>query len=232
MALKMLGEEPVPGGNTFWLSTKQGPIPWLSYDGEVGEYGVFATAGVYGAQTPGGGIDEDADDPAAADDKANRSKPVVGAQGNDAQANQAAGNESSLNGTPPDSGGVTAGNGGANGNAGGDTAATKAWVATLTPHERSLIALRRADPRRPGERWAATADTAHLARLTAHVPAQGAMLMTKGQHRKPRSQGHVPDSVAQTQTQSQAARQARTDLAQRAQDIFAVAAARGVAANQ
>jgi Phage portal protein len=32
MILSMLGEEPVPGGDTFYVGTASGPIKWLSYD--------------------------------------------------------------------------------------------------------------------------------------------------------------------------------------------------------
>lgn len=31
--LSMRGEELVPGGNTFYVNTSMGPVPWLSYDG-------------------------------------------------------------------------------------------------------------------------------------------------------------------------------------------------------
>src|SRR5579883_1384189 len=32
MILSMLGEEPVPGGDTFYVDTASGPVKWLSYD--------------------------------------------------------------------------------------------------------------------------------------------------------------------------------------------------------
>lgn len=33
--LEMRGEEPVAGGNTFYSNSSMGPVPWLSYDGNV-----------------------------------------------------------------------------------------------------------------------------------------------------------------------------------------------------
>lgn len=57
------GEEPVRGGNTFWVNSKNGPIPWLSYDGDTGDYTPLATGGALGSQDPAGGIDDMADDP-------------------------------------------------------------------------------------------------------------------------------------------------------------------------
>jgi 2'-5' RNA ligase len=35
--LMMRGEEPVPGGNSYWVMTNNGPMPWLSYDGDYGD---------------------------------------------------------------------------------------------------------------------------------------------------------------------------------------------------
>lgn len=56
--LLMRGEEPVPGGNTFWVNTKNGPVPWLSYDKEYGDWNPLASlGGMLGAQDPMGGPD-------------------------------------------------------------------------------------------------------------------------------------------------------------------------------
>ena len=65
--LMMRGEEPVDGGNTYWVMTKDGPMPWLSYDGEYGDWtSSTTTGGELGAQDAGGGIssDDSADDDA------------------------------------------------------------------------------------------------------------------------------------------------------------------------
>lgn len=49
--LALFGEEPVEGGNTFYAPTRQGPLPWLSYDGDVSEFGAWwATNGALGGQ--------------------------------------------------------------------------------------------------------------------------------------------------------------------------------------
>lgn len=36
--LSMRGEELVAGGNTFYVNTSLGPVPWLSYDGNIANY--------------------------------------------------------------------------------------------------------------------------------------------------------------------------------------------------
>lgn len=67
--LALFGEEPVPGGNTFYiLNQAQGAMPWLSYDGETGDFGTMSTAGVQGAQDAGGGPDTAETTPDAKDD--------------------------------------------------------------------------------------------------------------------------------------------------------------------
>lgn len=53
--LMMRGEEPVKGGNTFYAPSANGPIPWLSYDNETGDYSGIATGGTLGAQDADGG---------------------------------------------------------------------------------------------------------------------------------------------------------------------------------
>lgn len=61
--LMMRGEEPVPhGGNTFYVLTKDGPMPWLSYDNDYEEF-----QNPLGMQDAGGGIDETAEDDIGSD---------------------------------------------------------------------------------------------------------------------------------------------------------------------
>lgn len=72
--LLMRGEEPVPGGNTFWVNTKNGPVPWLSYDKEYGDWNPLASlGGMLGAQDPMGGPDtSEADVEVNTDDEKNK----------------------------------------------------------------------------------------------------------------------------------------------------------------
>lgn len=54
--LALFGEEPVQGGNTFYAPTREGPLPWLSYDNKLGEFTPWATTnGAMGGQDPLGG---------------------------------------------------------------------------------------------------------------------------------------------------------------------------------
>lgn len=55
----MWGEEPIKGGNTLWVMTANGPMPWLSYDGETGDYTPSSTAGERGSQDALGGPSAD-----------------------------------------------------------------------------------------------------------------------------------------------------------------------------
>jgi phage portal protein BeeE len=48
--LSLFGEEPVDGGNTFYAPTREGPLAWLSYDGEVGDFTDPTTGGALGSQ--------------------------------------------------------------------------------------------------------------------------------------------------------------------------------------
>lgn len=62
--LAMRGEEPVDGGNTFYILNQiSGVIPWLSYDGKSGDYGTRATGGAMGAQDALGGPDDEEEVP-------------------------------------------------------------------------------------------------------------------------------------------------------------------------
>jgi hypothetical protein len=63
------GEEPVKGGDTFYVMTASGPMPWLSYDGELGDYTPISTGGALGSQDPAGGPDQDTEEPVATDDE-------------------------------------------------------------------------------------------------------------------------------------------------------------------
>lgn len=59
--LSMFGEEPVEGGNTFYLpNTSLGAIPWLSYDGKTGDY---SPLGSQGEQDEAGGPNMEEDIP-------------------------------------------------------------------------------------------------------------------------------------------------------------------------
>jgi hypothetical protein len=62
------GEMDVPGGNTFYIATATGAVPWLSYDGETGDYVPISTGGTLGSQDASGGPDSDSDDPGFSDD--------------------------------------------------------------------------------------------------------------------------------------------------------------------
>lgn len=58
--LMMRGEEPVAGGNTFWVNTATGAVPWLSYDHDYGDWTPFgAIGGVLGGQDPLSGLEEE-----------------------------------------------------------------------------------------------------------------------------------------------------------------------------
>jgi len=130
MALKMLGEEPVAGGNTFWVDTKNGPMPWLSYDGETGDYGTFATAGDLGAQDPEGGLDDDETQPKdTTQEKPDRSRPTDAPA---AESGPATGTTTEQpEATPP-------------------TAAANAAASSTPKQLRSVV---RRDARMPGRHW-------------------------------------------------------------------------------
>lgn len=70
--LMLRGEETVEGGNTFWVMTTNGPMPWLSYDKKNGDHldSSLATGGAVGSQDAAGGPttdDESADDMSGGD---------------------------------------------------------------------------------------------------------------------------------------------------------------------
>jgi len=62
------GEEPVPGGDAYWVMTTQGPMPWLNYKGELGDYTPISTGGAMGSQDASGGPSQDAEDPGIPED--------------------------------------------------------------------------------------------------------------------------------------------------------------------
>lgn len=76
-ALAMRGESPVPGGDTFYMPSQSGAIPWLSYNGELGDFVKDPTAPspALGAQDAAGGPEAEQPDGvgAAPDDDAARS---------------------------------------------------------------------------------------------------------------------------------------------------------------
>jgi 2'-5' RNA ligase/phage portal protein BeeE len=60
--LDLRGDQPVPGGNTFYVATRFGPVPWLSYDGgNTGDYNPPPLAGGMGSQDPAGGLSDEPD---------------------------------------------------------------------------------------------------------------------------------------------------------------------------
>lgn len=68
--LSLFGEEPVDGGNTFYVDNKTlGPVPWLSYDKKLtGATGPQSTSGTRGAQDAAGGPDTAENPPVTATD--------------------------------------------------------------------------------------------------------------------------------------------------------------------
>lgn len=75
--LKMRGEEPVPGGNTFYIPSTF--VPAWSYDGKAGEYTPLSDGGQIGAQDPEGGPTDNAD----TDTGEGKDEPPAGAGGAD-----------------------------------------------------------------------------------------------------------------------------------------------------
>lgn len=74
--LALFGQEPVDGGNTFYVSTTNGPIAWLSYDKKAtGDYGSSSTSGALGAQDSAGGPDTNESGMSAASDDSNYDGP-------------------------------------------------------------------------------------------------------------------------------------------------------------
>jgi|GEM_PF-3534696 len=201
MALKMLGEEPVPGGNTFWVDTKNGPMPWLSYDGETGDYGRFATAGDLGAQDPEGGIDEDEATPRdTTQEKPDRGRPTDAPGGPADQSATTTDDAPSV--TPP----TTAAN----------DATASAPATAAAKQVRRVI---RRDTRKPGQHW-----------RPEHERTVPLMLTGMSGDRKPRKLGKVRPEVAaahhKTVDEVTAAAQLATDL----RAIFEEAQQRGTLA--
>lgn len=147
MWLRMLGEEPLPkGGNTFWVMTTNGPMPWVSYDGETGDYGYAVPTGPLGTQDPAGGPNEDASTPG---DGGN----AGGDTGDDTPA-------------PPASQGAS-GDQSAPAASSATDAAAKALQVFLVRQVHPLVPYRAPpDRRQPGKRW-----SSRLAKATAPPPA-------------------------------------------------------------
>lgn len=58
--LAMRGEQLVPHGNTFYVNTSLGPVPWLSYDGDVANYNNLpGMAGLADSEGGSGGASDD-----------------------------------------------------------------------------------------------------------------------------------------------------------------------------
>jgi hypothetical protein len=57
------GEEPVKGGDVFWIKTATGAVPWVGYDNELGDFAPISTGGSLGSQDAMGGPDLDNEDP-------------------------------------------------------------------------------------------------------------------------------------------------------------------------
>lgn len=87
--LSLFGEEPVEGGNTFYAPTREGPLPWLSYDGKISEFGPLSTAGALGSQDPAGGPDTAEQDARTEDEGGNGTYAgPIQSQGNDSPEDQ------------------------------------------------------------------------------------------------------------------------------------------------
>lgn len=79
--LMLRGEEPVPGGNTFFALTREGIVPWLSYDGDYGDSTVpIQHPGETGEQDAAGGpaADDTSDDDVGRSDSASSSDTQAG----------------------------------------------------------------------------------------------------------------------------------------------------------
>lgn len=100
--LMLRGEETVPGGNTFWVMTTNGPMPWLSYEGKDGDRvdSSLATGGAVGSQDAAGGP--------AADDSSDDDMSGTGGNEGAEGAGGSEGGESASGDTNPDMGANTA----------------------------------------------------------------------------------------------------------------------------
>jgi phage portal protein BeeE len=99
--LSLFGEEPVDGGNTFYAPTREGPLAWLSYDGEVGDFTDPITGGSLGSQDNAGGPTDNLD-PQSGNGPASYAGPIQ-SQGADSPEDQgvAAGKANADAKTPP-----------------------------------------------------------------------------------------------------------------------------------
>lgn len=141
--LMMRGEEPVPGGNTFWIKTSTGAVPWLTYDHDYGDWSPLASLGGFmGAQDVLSGPDEESEDDGATGGD-NENPEQVGAP--------AGGSASSGAGAKkPDSSGVKGGDeSSASGLSGTPSFNAAAPLKPAEPH----LWKKKQDLRRPGHRW-------------------------------------------------------------------------------
>lgn len=141
--LMMRGEEPVPGGNTFWVKTATGAVPWLTYDHDYGDWSPLASLGGFmGAQDVFGGPDEESDDDAEKGGP-NEKPEAAGAP--------AGGSSGSGSGSKkPDSSGVK---GGDESSASGLSEAPNFNASAAVKLPSPPVMRKSRDLRRPGHRW-------------------------------------------------------------------------------
>lgn len=92
------GEEPVKNGDIYWVMTTQGPMPWLNYEGKLGDYTPIGTGGAMGSQDAMGGPSTDADDPSIPEDDNENNDNT----GNVNDGSEGADNATSTEGKQPD----------------------------------------------------------------------------------------------------------------------------------
>lgn len=147
--LMMRGEEPVKGGNTFWIKTATGAVPLVSYDHDYGDWNPFASlGGALGSQDPFGGPDEGQDDPSGGGK--NEPPAAVGTPPG-AAASSPAGKPNSgsgQQGSGPKKPANASPKAGDQSSASGNAAAPNFSADAAPPLHR-----KRFDTRRPGHRW-------------------------------------------------------------------------------
>lgn len=155
--LAMRGEKPVRGGDIFWVDTTNGPMPWLGYENEMGDYDPLSTAGTLGSQDASGGIEESGDDPTGTTDP----EHTDNTEGN------------AGNGTGENASGNTGGS--SDQGSAGDTGSGPATTTGYRPAYESgfnsqgrLIEVSQVssvDPRRPGRAWSPSLAAARAMQL-------------------------------------------------------------------
>lgn len=154
--LLMRGEEPVPGGNTFWVLTKDGPMPWLTYDQDYGDWNPLASlGGMMGAQDPLGGPDEAQDEDGAKGGKNEKPSNPAADASSQTEA-QSAAKKPGRSSRPAAPGGPRQGD---TSSAAGDVEAPNFNASVKYPNGGSgerPTATKRYDARRPGRHWSPT----------------------------------------------------------------------------